>query len=67
MKKPQPKPRGRPPKKASERKSVDLRIPVTGAQKATIHQAVERTGEDFAAWARAILLSEAGKLLDEAG
>jgi hypothetical protein len=56
--------RGRPPKKPSERKDETLRIPVTGAQKGTISRAAEATGQDFAAWARAVLLAESGKVLN---
>lgn len=59
--------RGRPPKKPSERKDETLRVPVTTAQKATISRAAEVAGEDFAAWARVVLLAEAGRVLGEGG
>jgi uncharacterized protein (DUF1778 family) len=59
--------RGRPPKKPSERKDETLRVPVTAAQKTTISRAAEATGQDFAAWARAVLLAEAGKVLGAEG
>jgi uncharacterized protein (DUF1778 family) len=59
--------RGRPPKKPSERKDETLRVPVTAAQKATISRAAEAAGQDFAAWARVVLLAEAGKVLGSEG
>lgn len=51
--------RGRPKKKKSDRKDVDLRIPVTPEQKRAIYAALG--GKEFAAWAREVLLREAGK------
>ena len=54
---------GRPRKPDAERKDVDLRIPVTAQQKATIMKAVETTQLDMATWARMILLEHAAKLL----
>lgn len=45
-----------------ERKSVDLRIPVTSEQKDLVMDAARSVGLDMAAWARAILLKEAQKL-----
>jgi hypothetical protein len=39
---------------------VDLRIPVTPAQKAMIYSALG--GEEFANWARGVLVREAGRL-----
>jgi uncharacterized protein (DUF1778 family) len=53
------KTRGRPPKPKSERKEVDLRIPVTWDQKDLIAQAAKANGEDMAGWARPILLNAA--------
>ena len=53
------KPRGRPPKDKSQRKDVDLRIPVTADQKARIHEAVALDGLDMAEWARGILIRAA--------
>ena len=50
---------GRPPKKEADRKDVDLRIPVTAAQKARIVEAVALDGADMAGWARAVLLKAA--------
>jgi hypothetical protein len=40
-------------------------VPVTAAQKATIMEAAGATGEDFAAWARVVLLAEAAKVLGD--
>jgi hypothetical protein len=54
-----PKRMGRPPKNEADRKDVDLRVPVTAAQKARIMEAVSLDGEDMAAWARAVLLKAA--------
>ena len=59
--------RGRPPKKPADRKDQYLRIPVTVAQKATVDRAAVASGYDFAAWARATLLVEAGRVLGENG
>lgn len=47
----------RPRKKRSDRKTADLRIPVTARQKAAIYAALD--GCEFAAWAREVLLREA--------
>ena len=49
--------RGRPRKKVADRKTVDLRIPVTARQKEMIYAALG--GEEFARWAREVLLREA--------
>jgi hypothetical protein len=51
--------RGRPPKAKTDRKDVDLRIPVTAEQKARIMEAVSLDGGDMASWARPILLRAA--------
>ena len=55
--------RGRPHKNETDRKSLDLRIPVTAEQKDTISQAAKASGDDMAAWARPILLDAAKRLL----
>jgi hypothetical protein len=60
-------PRGRPPKENRDRKSVDLRIPVTEEQKAIIAEAVRAAGLDMAGWARPILLAAAEELAKKAG
>jgi hypothetical protein len=52
---------GRPPKNKAERKSVDLRIPITEEQKAQIVQAAAAAGLDMAAWARPVLLAAASQ------
>ena len=62
MKKIEKRGRGRPPKKPTERKDQDLRIPVTAAQKVVISKAVEKSGQDLAAWARSLLLAEAERM-----
>jgi uncharacterized protein (DUF1778 family) len=46
----------RPPKNPSDRKDVDLRIPVTADQKRIIAEAAAAEGADLASWARPILL-----------
>jgi hypothetical protein len=61
------KPRGRPTKPKGQRKDVDLRIPVTLAQKARIMEAAESAGGDMAAWARPILLQAAEDQLQNGG
>lgn len=55
-----PKRLGRPKKKAADRKTVDLRIPVTARQKEMIYSAL--AGEEFARWAREVLLRAAGEM-----
>lgn len=55
-----PKKRGRPRKKAADRKTVDLRIPVTARQKEMIYAAL--AGREFAQWAREVLVREAAKM-----
>jgi hypothetical protein len=49
----------RPPKNKSERKSADLRIPLTEAQKELIARVARLEGVDMATWARPILLQVA--------
>jgi uncharacterized protein (DUF1778 family) len=51
----------RPPKDPSERKSVDLRIPVTEEQKKLISEAASADEADVAAWVRPIVLMAAQK------
>jgi hypothetical protein len=63
MPKEQKRGRGRPPKKPSERKSEYLRIPVTTGQKGAVVKAAEQSGQDLAAWARAVLLAEAERVI----
>jgi hypothetical protein len=55
---------GRPKKKAIDRKTVDLRIPVTTRQKELIYAAL--AGEEFARWARDVLLRAAGEMAGKA-
>ncbi len=57
----------RPRKDRSERKSVDLRVPLTEAQKDMISQAARLDDVDMAAWARPILLEAARTALVKAG
>jgi hypothetical protein len=54
---------GRPPKSKAERKSVDLRIPVTPEQKELVGSAARAEGMDMAEWARPILFHAARKAL----
>ena len=49
----------RPQKDESDRKDVDLRVPVTLEQKELIVRAARLDGMDMAAWARPILIREA--------
>jgi hypothetical protein len=53
----------RPLKDAADRKTADLRIPMTAAQKQIITDAMAIDGREMAGWARALILSEAEKLL----
>lgn len=53
----------RPPKKAADRMEVDLRVPVTRAQKKRISDAMAIDGQEFAEWARKLLLTAAEKRL----
>jgi hypothetical protein len=54
----------RPRKDKSDRKAVDLRIPLTEAQKDLLVQAARLIDIDTATWARPILLQAARELLD---
>ena len=58
----------RPKKADNERKTTDLRIPLTEAQKQMIVEVARKAGLDMAAWARPILLlaAEAQLLPQEA-
>jgi uncharacterized protein (DUF1778 family) len=55
----------RPPKDPSERKSVDLRIPLTEEQKKLVAEAASADQEDVAAWVRPILLRAAENRLSK--
>ena len=61
------KPRGRPPKTEVDRKSMDLRIPVTESQKALILEAARAAGQDMAGWARTLLIEAAERVNEEVG
>ena len=54
---------GRPRKEPGERKDYHLRVPLTDAQHSLIEQAAAMVEQDKAAWARALLLEGAKKLL----
>lgn len=54
----------RPPKDPSQKKNVDLRIPVTAAQKQTVADAMAVDGREFASWARTLILDAAQALLE---
>jgi hypothetical protein len=54
-----PRPRGRPKLAPELRMNTDLRIPLTGEQKALIDEATADEPGGKAEWARAILLREA--------
>jgi uncharacterized protein (DUF1778 family) len=53
----------RPPKDPSDRKSVDLRIPLTEEQKKLIADAASADEADVAAWVRPIVLRAAERRL----
>lgn len=53
----------RPPKALSDRKSVDVRIPLTEDQKKVIVNAAAAEGADVATWARPLLLGIAEEQL----
>lgn len=55
----------RPFKKPSERKSVDLRIPVTEDQKRLVAEAAAADGADVATWLRPIVLGFAEERLSK--
>ena len=55
----------RPKKLASQRKSVDLRIPVTESQKRVVFKAADLAGEDMARWAREILVKAAERACEK--
>ena len=53
----------RPFKDPATKMTVDLRIPVTVSQKTTVADAMAVNGQEFAGWARELILTEAQKLL----
>jgi hypothetical protein len=55
--------RGRPPKAPAERKTKDIRIPVTQEQKDQILEAMRLSGLDVAVWARPLLLEAAQMII----
>lgn len=54
----------RPAKDPSDRKTADIRIPMTPAQKQTVADAMAIDGRELAGWARELILAEAQRLLD---
>ena len=55
----------RPPKDPSDRKTVDVRIPLTEEQKETITEAAAAEQLDVAAWLRPIVLHAAEERLQK--
>jgi uncharacterized protein (DUF1778 family) len=53
----------RPPKKPSDVKSVDIRIPLTEEQKQLIVTAAASENADVASWVRPIVIDAAQKLI----
>jgi hypothetical protein len=53
---------GRPPKDPGEKMDVLFRIPLTEKMKRAVQEAAKRANLDMAAWARNVLLVEAGLL-----
>ena len=53
----------RPTKNAADRKTADLRIPMTVADKQTVTDAMAIDGREMAGWARELILEEATALL----
>jgi hypothetical protein len=54
--------RGRPPKKAEDRHTSDIKIPLTEADKVAIWEAAEVAKEKPVTWARNVLLKAAKRL-----
>lgn len=52
----------RPPKNPEDRKDTSIRIPMTEAEKAAIHEAAESKGEKPITWAREVLLRAAKRV-----
>ncbi len=50
---------GRPPKKAEDRHTSDIKIPLTEADKTAIWEAAEIDGEKPVTWSRNVLLKAA--------
>ncbi len=50
---------GRPPKNARDRKTANMKLPMTDAEKALIEQAAETKGAKPVTWARETLLRAA--------
>jgi uncharacterized protein (DUF1778 family) len=55
----------RPPKNPSDRKDVDVRIPLTSEQKKVITEAAAAEGTDVATWVRPIVLMAAEERLSK--
>ena len=51
--------RGRPPKKAAERRTDSMKIPLTAAEKAEIERAAQAGDDKPVTWAREVLLRAA--------
>jgi hypothetical protein len=56
----------RKPKDPSLRMTVDLRIPVTPAQKQTVTDAMAIDNREFASWARGMILDAAQEMISRA-
>lgn len=61
------KPLGRPPKDKRLKMDVPLRIMLTADQRQAVEQAAVASGQEMSAWARGIILKEAGKALVKMG
>ena len=55
------RPRGRPPGPSDKRRTAELRIRLTPDEREKMDRAATAHGEDTSTWARARLLSLAGK------
>jgi len=53
---------GRPPKSPEDRKTDQLRVPLTPEQKESLREAAERSGSEMTAWARSVLLKAAERI-----
>lgn len=51
--------RGRPPKAPEDRRTLDMKIPLTEAEKQQLQDAAESSGEKPVTWAREALLRAA--------
>lgn len=59
--------RGRPPKRPEDRRTADIKIPLSDSEKELIRQAAEIDEQKHVTWARGVLLEAAKRQIEKNG